>query len=111
MRQGRGAGRGAHARRAAAPGVRPAPPGPDGRGAPRGQAQAGWRAASETREKLRKLLRLGELDDREVEVELSRRRRLPTLSIMTPQGVEEMGVQFKDLLGGLMPKRTQEAPR
>jgi perosamine synthetase len=26
---------------------------------------------------------------------------------MTPQGVEEMGVQFRDLLGGMMPKRTK----
>ena len=26
---------------------------------------------------------------------------------MTPQGMEEMGVQFKDLLGGMMPQRTK----
>ena len=26
---------------------------------------------------------------------------------MTPQGVEEMGVQFKDLLGGMLPRRTK----
>ncbi len=62
---------------------------------------------SETREKLRKLLRLGELDEREVEVELSDEGSGPSLSIMTPQGVEEMGVQFKDLLGGMMPQRTK----
>jgi ATP-dependent HslUV protease ATP-binding subunit HslU len=29
------------------------------------------------------------------------------MSIMTPQGVEEMGVQFKDLLGGMFPKKTK----
>ena len=29
------------------------------------------------------------------------------MSIFTPQGVEEMGVQFKDLLGGLMPRKTR----
>ncbi len=63
--------------------------------------------ANETREKLRKLLRLGELDDRLVEVELSEDGGGPSLSIMTPQGVEEMGVQFKDLLGSMMPKRTK----
>ncbi len=63
--------------------------------------------SNETREKLRKLLRLGELDDREIEVELSEDGQGPSMSIMTPQGVEEMGVQFKDLLGGMFPKQTR----
>ena len=62
----------------------------------------------ETREKLRRLLRLGELDSREIDVELAGESSGPSLSIMTPQGIEEMGVQFKDLLGGLMPKRTRK---
>jgi len=62
---------------------------------------------SETREKLRKLLRLGELDEREIDAELADDGGGPSLSIMTPQGVEEMGVQFKDLLGSMMPKRTK----
>ena len=62
---------------------------------------------AETREKLRRLLRSGDLDDREIEVELSDDGAGPSLSIMTPQGVEEMGVQFKDLLGGMLPKRTK----
>jgi len=63
--------------------------------------------SNETREKLRKLLRLGELDDREIEVELSEEGAGPSMSIMTPQGVEEMGVQFKDLLGGMFPNKTK----
>jgi ATP-dependent HslUV protease ATP-binding subunit HslU len=62
---------------------------------------------SQTREKLRKLLRLGELDDREIDVELADEGMGPSLSIMTPQGIEEMGVQFKDLLGSMMPQRTK----
>ena len=62
---------------------------------------------NETREKLRKLLRLGELEEREVELELAEDGGGPSLSIMTPQGVEEMGVQFKDLLSGMMPKQTR----
>jgi len=68
---------------------------------------AGPEPQSETREKLRKLLRLGELDDREIDVELSEDAGGPSLSIMTPQGVEEMGVQFKDLLGGMFPQKTR----
>jgi ATP-dependent HslUV protease ATP-binding subunit HslU len=63
--------------------------------------------SQETREKLRRLLRLGELEEREVELELSDDSGGPSLSIMTPQGVEEMGLQFKDLLSGLMPKKTR----
>jgi ATP-dependent HslUV protease ATP-binding subunit HslU len=63
--------------------------------------------ASETRDKLRRLLRLGELDDREVEVELQEESSGPSMSIMTPQGVEEMGFQLGDLLSGMMPRRTR----
>jgi ATP-dependent HslUV protease ATP-binding subunit HslU len=61
----------------------------------------------ETREKLRTQLRRGLLDDGEVELELDDSGTNPTLSIFTPQGVEEMGVQFKDLLGGLLPQKTR----
>jgi len=61
----------------------------------------------ETRDKLRKLLRLGELDDREIEIELPDDGGGAQMSIMTPQGFEEMGVQFKDMLGSLMPKKTK----
>jgi ATP-dependent HslUV protease ATP-binding subunit HslU len=60
----------------------------------------------ETREKMRRLLRQGALDDREIEVEVAETGG-PQLSIFTPQGVEEMGVQFKDLLGGMFPKKTR----
>jgi ATP-dependent HslUV protease ATP-binding subunit HslU len=63
--------------------------------------------ASETREKLRRLLRDGALDDREVELDFENAGSAPTISLFTPQGVEEMGMQFKDLLGGLLPKQTR----
>jgi ATP-dependent HslUV protease ATP-binding subunit HslU len=60
--------------------------------------------ADSTREKLRKMLRQGALDERDVEVELEDGGGAsPSVSLFTPQGVEEMGMQFKDLLGGLMP--------
>ncbi|MDJ0851086.1 MAG: ATP-dependent protease ATPase subunit HslU [Myxococcota bacterium] len=63
---------------------------------------------SDTREKLRRMLRQGALDDREVELDLEDAGGgAPTVSLFTPQGVEEMGMQFKDLLGGLMPKKTR----
>jgi ATP-dependent HslUV protease ATP-binding subunit HslU len=77
------------------------PPGPTPPGAP---APATGR---ETREKLRTLLRGGHLDDREVEIELEDGGAGPSISLFTPQGVEEMGMQFKDLLGNLMPRRSR----
>jgi ATP-dependent HslUV protease ATP-binding subunit HslU len=63
----------------------------------------------ETREKLRRMLRQGLLDSREIDIELDETGgTVPTLSLFTPQGVEEMGMQFKDLLGGLIPRRTRK---
>ena len=63
----------------------------------------------ETREKLRRMLRQGLLDEREIDIELDDTGGgAPTLSLFTPQGVEEMGMQFKDLLGGLIPRRTRK---
>ena len=70
-----------------------------------GEQHSGTRG--ETREKLRGQLRQGLLDDGEVELELEDSGASPSLSIFTPQGVEEMGVQFKDLLGGLLPQKTR----
>jgi ATP-dependent HslUV protease ATP-binding subunit HslU len=88
----------------------PAPPavgqGVAGLGAA-GSGDAQNPAASETREKLRRLLMLGELDDREIELELQEESTGPSMSIMTPQGVEEMGFQLGDLLSGMMPRRTR----
>ncbi|UCE85468.1 MAG: ATP-dependent protease ATPase subunit HslU [Deltaproteobacteria bacterium] len=62
---------------------------------------------SETREKFRRMLRRGELDAREIDAEIADTSGGPSLSLFTPQGVEEMGVNFKDLLGNLMPSRTK----
>jgi ATP-dependent HslUV protease ATP-binding subunit HslU len=65
-------------------------------------------AENETREKLRQMLRRGELDDRDVEIELEDGGSGgPSVSLFTPQGVEEMGMQFKDLLGGMMQRQTR----
>jgi ATP-dependent HslUV protease ATP-binding subunit HslU len=63
-------------------------------------------SGAETREKLRKMLRQGLLDEREIELETAE-SGTPSMSIFGPQGVEEMGVQFKDLLGNFFPKKTR----
>jgi ATP-dependent HslUV protease ATP-binding subunit HslU len=64
-------------------------------------------AGADTREKLRRLLRAGDLDERILEIEFEDGGATPTVSLFTPQGVEEMGMQFKDLLGSLLPRRTR----
>ena len=61
---------------------------------------------NDTREKLRKLLRNGNLDDREVEIEVSAQTS-PTVEVFTPQGMEEMGFNIKDLMSQIMPKKTR----
>ena len=68
----------------------------------------GGKKSGETREKLRQLLRRGELDGRVIDVDVEDSSGTPQMSIFTPQGVEEMGVQFKDLLSGLVPPRTRQ---
>jgi len=61
----------------------------------------------ETREKLRKLLRDGYLNDREVEVEMTS-QATPMLEVLTPQGMEEMGANMKDILSQIMPKKSRQ---
>jgi ATP-dependent HslUV protease ATP-binding subunit HslU len=60
-----------------------------------------------TREKLRAQLREGKLDERQVEVDV-RERSFPAFEIISSQGVEEMDVNFKDILPGLFGQRTKK---
>ncbi len=87
------------------PAPAPTAPGFAAPGAPPPPPEPATPASSETREKLRRMLREGALDDRDLEVDVAEGGGASTLSLFTPQGVEEMGVQFKDLLGGLMPQQ------
>ena len=61
----------------------------------------------ETRRKqTRQLLRLGELEDEVVEVEME--KPYSNLWDMMPgMGIDDLGTQFKEMLGDLMPKKTQ----
>lgn len=61
---------------------------------------------SATREKLRKLLRSGKMDQRTVDLEVSD-KSVPMVEVFSNMGMEEMGINFKDMLGGLMPKSTK----
>ena len=59
-----------------------------------------------TREKLRSQLRSGKLDNRLVEIEV-REKSFPTIELAGPQGVEEMGINMKDMLGSMFQGRTK----
>lgn len=59
-----------------------------------------------TREKLRTQLRSGKLDNRLVELEV-REKSFPVIELAGPQGVEEMGINMKDMLGNLFQGRTK----
>jgi ATP-dependent HslUV protease ATP-binding subunit HslU len=59
-----------------------------------------------TREKLRTQLRSGKLDNRLVELEV-REKNFPVIELAGPQGVEEMGINMKDMLGNLFQGRSK----
>ncbi len=59
-----------------------------------------------TREKLRAQLREGKLDNRVVELEV-REKNFPTIEVAGPMGVEEMGINMKDMLGSMFQGRTK----
>lgn len=62
--------------------------------------------SSPTREKLRKMLRQGKLDNRYVDLDVSE-RTMPMVEIFSNVGMEEMGINFKDMMGSLLPKNTK----
>ena len=58
-----------------------------------------------TREKLRKLLHDGKLDERMVELEIAEPRSGPMIEIFSAAGMEDMGLNLKDMLGNMMPQK------
>ena len=62
--------------------------------------------ATNTRDKFRKMLEAGKLDHREVEIDAPQ-RAFPTIEVFSPQGIEELGVNFQELFSGMMPKQTR----
>ena len=61
---------------------------------------------SPTREKLRKMLRDGRLNERYVDLDVTD-RSMPMVEVFSNVGMEELGINFRDMLGGLLPKGTK----
>jgi ATP-dependent HslUV protease ATP-binding subunit HslU len=59
-----------------------------------------------TREKLRAQLRRGKLDKRTIEITASD-DRFPIIEVFSPQGIEELGVNFQEMFSGMLPKKTK----
>ncbi|MBI2538361.1 MAG: ATP-dependent protease ATPase subunit HslU, partial [Deltaproteobacteria bacterium] len=60
-----------------------------------------------TREKLKKMLREGKLDDRFVDIEMTH-TMMPMIEVLTPQGMEGMEFNLKEMFSNLLPKRTKK---
>jgi ATP-dependent HslUV protease ATP-binding subunit HslU len=56
-----------------------------------------------SREHLKQQVESGALDDATIEIEIEESRS-PFVQIFSPQGMEEMGMNLQDMLGGMMPK-------
>ena len=60
-----------------------------------------------TREKLKKMLREGKMDDRIVEIELTQ-SAMPMIEVLAPQGMEGMEFNLKEMFSNLLPKKTKK---
>ncbi|MEA1935411.1 MAG: ATP-dependent protease ATPase subunit HslU [Thermodesulfobacteriota bacterium] len=61
-----------------------------------------------TREKLRRLLRNGKLNDRTVDLEVSDSRSGPMIEVFSSSGVEDMGLNIKEMFGNIFPQKTKK---
>ncbi len=60
-----------------------------------------------TREVFRQKLRTGELDDRTIEIELTR-EQVPTMHMMGPIGLDELGINIQEIFSGVFPKKKKK---
>ena len=58
--------------------------------------------SEEAREKLRKMLRAGDLDDREIEIETPQPKGAAMFEVITPQNLEDVGMNLKETLGSFL---------
>jgi len=61
-----------------------------------------------TREKLRRLLQEGKLDERLVDVEIAETRTGPMIEVFSTAGVEDMGFNIKELFGNIFPQKKKK---
>ncbi|MEI7449187.1 MAG: ATP-dependent protease ATPase subunit HslU [Desulfomonile sp.] len=62
--------------------------------------------AQRTREKFKKMLRNGRLNDRDVEIE-TQVSAIPVVEVFSPAGMEEMDINLKDMFSNIFPGKTK----
>ena len=60
-----------------------------------------------TREKIKKQLQQGKLEDKIVELDVAE-ESFPMLQVFSPIGMEEMGMNIQDIFGGMMPQKRKK---
>jgi ATP-dependent HslUV protease ATP-binding subunit HslU len=60
-----------------------------------------------TKEKFRKQLEAGQLDDRMIEMDVPQ-EFTPLMQVISPIGIEEMGMNIQDIFGPMMPKKMKK---
>ncbi|MCU0583634.1 MAG: ATP-dependent protease ATPase subunit HslU [Syntrophales bacterium] len=75
---------------------------PDGEEAAVGESEAG---SSDTREKLRQMLREGRLDARVVNLEITEKAGGPMIEVFSSSGVEDLGLNIKEMFGNIFPQK------
>ncbi|MDA8164206.1 MAG: ATP-dependent protease ATPase subunit HslU [Desulfobacteraceae bacterium] len=63
--------------------------------------------AGSTREKFRKMLREGTLDDRKVEMEVEESQAMPMIEVFSNNGLDGIESNLKDVFGKMFPKKTR----
>ena len=61
-----------------------------------------------TREKFRKMLREGKLDEREVEIEVEQQQSTPMFDIFAAGGMEEMESNMREMFGKMFPRKSRK---
>jgi len=72
-----------------------------------GRGQKSTEEQRNTRDKLRKMLHAGKLDEKYVEIEVTD-RSLPIVEVLTASGMEEVDINIREMFGNLFPKKKKK---
>ncbi len=60
-----------------------------------------------TREKFREKLSAGEMEERTIEIDVTS-QQIPSMQVLGPINIEEMGVNLQEMFGNMLPRRTKK---
>lgn len=68
---------------------------------------AGYDDHKATRDKFRDKLAAGEMQDRTIEIDVTT-QQMPSMQVLGPINIEEMGLNLQEMFGSMLPKRTKK---